>query len=302
MRGAVSGMLAALALLVAGCASLGEARGPGEPAVWAVRDADSTIYLFGTIHMRKPGARWGGPLAERALAEASEVWTEVEIDPARDAALQALVARYGIDVQHRLSDLLPPARAAQMREAAAALDLDPDNVEFMKPWLASLTFSVVPMVRAGYDPQSGVDRTVDAIAETAGKHMRWFETGEQQLQFLAGFDQPLQIAMLEDTLDEVGEGPRELEQMEAAWDRGDVDLLARDMVADMKRRYPELYDVILRRRNAAWTDTLAREMAGSGVDFVAVGTAHLVGPDSVQDMLRARGFRVERVRATSSVP
>lgn len=290
-------ILAALALLAALTAPACVQAPRPEPALWAVRDADSTLYLYGTIHLRKPGARWGGPAAERALGEAQEVWTEVEIDPAREAAMGALVAQYGIDRTRTLSSQLSPERAQQLRDTATRLGVPVANLETMKPWLASVTLSMLPMLKAGYDPQAGVDRTVDRLGEAAGKRMRWFETNEQQIQFLSGFDEPLQIAMLEDTLDEVAEGIGLLQQMEAAWERGDDAALAREMVAELKRDYPQLYDVILTRRNAAWTQVLAAEMAGSGVDFVAVGAAHLVGPDSVQTMLRARGFKVERVTA-----
>lgn len=269
--------------------------GPPQPAVWAVRDADSTIYLYGTIHLRKKGAPWSGPVAERALQEASEVWTELEINPAAEAAAQQLVAQYGLDPANKLSAKLTPERAQQLKQIAESMGLPMAQLETMKPWLASLTLSLVPMMRAGYDPANGVDRNVDRAAEAAGKKMRWFETGAEQIRFLAGFDEAVQVQMLQDSLDEVAEGPALLARMEAAWDVGDDATLANDMVAEMKRDYPALYDVLLRRRNAAWVETLSAELAGSGVDFVAVGAAHLVGPDSVQAMFAARGVTVERV-------
>jgi uncharacterized protein YbaP (TraB family) len=291
----ILGAVAALAL--GACATAApRAEAAPEPALWAVRDADSTIYLYGTIHMRKAGAPWGGPAAARALDEADEVWTEVEIDRAREAEVQAIVVQYGIDTSRTLSSRLSPERAAQLKSVAGQIGLPLAQVETMKPWLASLTFSIVPMMQAGYDPEHGVDRSIDRAARAAGKRMRWFETGEEQIRFLSGFDEPLQIAMLEEALDEVNEGPAVLAEMEAAWERGDVDMLTRRLVDEMKRDYPELYDVLLTRRNAAWVETLMKELEGSGVDFVAVGAAHLAGPDSVPVMLRKRGLRVERVR------
>ena len=241
--------------------------------------------------------RWGGPTAERALAEAQEVWTETQIDPASDIALQALVARYGIDRERTLSSQLSPERARQLRDAASAFGLAPEQVETMKPWLAGLTFSLLPMLKAGYDQDAGVDRTIDRLAEAAGKRMRWFETGEEQIRFLSGFPQPMQIEMLEDTLDELAEGTSALVAMDAAWEVGDDRVLAREMVNDMRRSYPQLYDVLIKRRNAAWTETLVAELAGEGVDLVVVGAAHLAGPDSLQHMLRERGFKVERASA-----
>jgi uncharacterized protein YbaP (TraB family) len=83
--------------------------------------------------------------------------------------------------------------------------------------------------------------------------------------------------------------------MEAAWEVGDDRALGRELVGELREEYPALYKVILKDRNAAWVDVVAREMDGSGVAFVAVGAAHLAGPDSVQTLLRARGYKVERV-------
>ena len=106
--------LAAVLFVTTGCATaqtVVAVEGPAQPAVWAVRDTDSTMYFYGAIHLRKAGASWAGPVAERALAESQDVWTEIEFDPAQDAALQGVVARYGFDASRTLSSQLDPARA-----------------------------------------------------------------------------------------------------------------------------------------------------------------------------------------------
>jgi uncharacterized protein len=304
MRRSLIAALLGVAVVTACATAAPVVEGPAQPALWAVRDADSTLYLYGTIHMRKQGAAWGGPAAEAALAEAQEVWTEVEVDPTREEAVRPLVARYGFDTTRSLSAQLSPERAAQLKEVVTGLGLPMQNVEAMKPWLASLTLSVLPMLKAGYDPKAGVDQSIDRAAEALDKRMRWFESSEEQIQFLSGFDQALQIQMLEDTLDEAGEGPAMLADMERAWEVGDDAKLADEMVAELRTEFPQLYDVLLARRNAAWTEVLSKELEGAGVDFVAVGAAHLAGPDSVQAMLRKRGYTVTRVTppAPSSRP
>jgi len=293
--------------LVSGCASVKEqAAAPApasavvapQPALWVVRDADSVIYLYGTIHLRKSGASWGGPAAERALSEAQEVWTEIDMDPAKDGETQGLVMKYGIDTARALSSKVTPARWTQIQAAATGFGMPAANLEPMKPWLASLTFTVLPMMKAGYDPNAGVDRAIDRIARAGAKTMRAFETAEEQLQFFSTFSEEVQVQMLYESLDEMDRGAAALTAMEAAWEKGDDRTLANEMVSEMAREYPELYDVLLKRRNAAWTETLVNELKGSGVDFVAVGAAHLVGPDSVQAMLQARnltGVTIDRV-------
>jgi hypothetical protein len=260
-----------------------------------VRDADSTIYLYGTIHLRKAGGEWGGPAAKAALAEAQDVWTEIEIDPAKDAELQGLVAQYGLDPARKLSAVIDPAQKPALEAAAAALGAPLANFEPMRPWLAGITFSIVPLLQAGYDPASGVDRQIDAAAEAAGKRMRWFETGAEQLQFLSGLSEPVQLQLLYEALAEFQKGPDVLKRMEAAWEAGDNAALEALVVSELKAEYPEVYDVILTQRNARWADILAEELKGAGVDFVAVGAAHLLGPDSVQALLAKKGVKAEPI-------
>ena len=36
----------------------------GKPALWVVRDADSTIYLFGTVHLLRPETVWNSPVVK----------------------------------------------------------------------------------------------------------------------------------------------------------------------------------------------------------------------------------------------
>jgi hypothetical protein len=170
------------------------------------------------------------------------------------------------------------------------------NFERMKPWMAAITLTVLPMMQAGYDPQAGVDRAIDAAADAGGKQRRAFETIEQQLGFLSGLSPEMQRQMLLDTIDETEEGPAQLDALSTAWERGDEDALKAQVIDEMRSEYPELYQVLFVQRNASWVEALTHELEGSGVDFVAVGAGHLVGPDGLVAQLRARGLRVERVR------
>ncbi|MDX2238555.1 MAG: TraB/GumN family protein [Hyphomonadaceae bacterium] len=267
------------------------------PALYVVRDADSTLYIFGTMHIRRPGAGWGGPEAHAALAEAQEVWTEIPMGPETQAETQRLMPQYGLSPDKPLSQRLTPAQSARLAAALARLGVPAQAVEPMRPWLAGLTVSILPIMQAGYDPNAGADQQITAAANAAGKIMRSFETVEQQLGFFAGMTEAAQIEMLMDAVADLEAGNALLVQMETAWERGDLETLSRVTLDDMRANYPELFDIIMTRRNNAWVETLSRELAGSGVDFVAVGAAHLPGPEGLVAQLQARGFAVTRVAA-----
>lgn len=269
-----------------------EADAPAAPALWAVTDADSTIYLFGTVHVLRPETTWRSPQIEAALEESSALWLEISnLDD--QAAAAPLVQQYGLS-QTPLSSVLTTEDNVLLAEAGAAIGMPAAAFEPMRPWLAAVTVSVAGLVNAGYDPNSGVDRLIKATADEAGLPVHGFETMEQQLRFFAEMPEDLQIAFLRESLQSFEEAPAELDALVTSWAAGDVEGIESVIVSDMKAEWPDLYEVILVNRNADWTNQIETMLEGSGTVFVAVGAAHLAGEDSVQSMLRARGVNVER--------
>jgi|CXWL01.1.fsa_nt_gi uncharacterized protein YbaP (TraB family) len=297
MRLTIAAALAAV-FLVAACASEQTGDPAPGPALFVARDADSTLYLYGTIHLRRAGDPWGSSAVDAALGASEEIWTELEMTPENDARVQQLALQMGRAPAGRgLSTWLSPGEAQRLGQTAQRLGLQPQALEPMQPWLAGLTLTMLPMVQAGYDPNAGVDRAIDAFGDAHGKRMRAFETPEQQLGFFAELSPDVQRQMLLEAIDEAEKGPAALDELSAAWERGEIGTLERLLNEDMRTEYPEVYAALISRRNAAWIVMLTHELQGSGVDFVAVGAAHLVGDEGLVAQLRARGIRVERVGA-----
>lgn len=298
MKVLVRAFAALLALSAASCAQAPTQQEGGiTPLLYAVRDRDSTIYLYGTVHVRPRGADWGNARVRAAVDESSEVWTELLMDPETDARTQQLAMQLGRAPPGRpLSSWLTPEENARLNEVTTQLGLAQGALEPFRPWMASLTLTLVPLMRAGYDPESGVDRALDAYADNAGKTMRALETPEQQLNFFAGMSDELQHEMILEAIDEADSVAEMIGQMTASWERGDERALANAVIEETRREYPELYQTLFVERNNAWMEELTREMEGSGVDFVAVGAGHIVGRDGLAAQFRARGYRVERLR------
>ncbi|MDB5457393.1 MAG: GumN family protein [Caulobacter sp.] len=281
--------LAALALTAAAAAPA-----VAEPALWAIRDKDSTIYLFGTVHVLKPDTAWRTPKIAQAFESSGALVMEIQ-QPDDPATLRPLVSQYGLDPTAPLSGKLTPADLARLQAAAASLGLPAAGLEPMRPWLAALSLSLVPVLKAGYDPKSGVELVLTAQAKAAGKPITAFETAEQQIRFFSDMPPAAELALLTSTLDEVGEGPARIDAMVTAWAAGDQAALEAEFVAEMKGKYPGLYERLIAGRNRDWARQLKTRLAGSGVSFVAVGAGHLVGPDSVQAQLAKLGIAAERV-------
>lgn len=266
------------------------------PALWAVRDADSTIYLFGTMHVLTDEADWRTPAYDKALADSMVVWfeTDVEADP---EALAPLLVRYGFDFQTPLSKKVSPATMAAVREALKAFPGPPAVIDAMQPWTAGLMVQLAPMMGGEFSGEAGADATLSRDARARGRTIRYFETAEEQVRFFADLPQAVQIQFLEDSLEGAGLGEGEnLASMQAGWIEGDVQAFGAALTTAMRDERPELYNALIRGRNQAWAAVLAGEMRGSGVQMVNVGALHLVGQDGLVVLLRKRGFVVERVQ------
>jgi uncharacterized protein len=74
-----------------------------------------------------------------------------------------------------------------------------------------------------------------------------------------------------------------------------VDTIARIGNDDMRLREPKLYQLLLVQRNQVWATKIAAMLQQPGTVFIAVGAAHLAGPDSVQARLELLGVPVERL-------
>lgn len=265
------------------------------PAMWEVRDRDTRIYLFGSMHVLQPGVKWRTRAFDRAYARADKVWleTRADVDPAQ---VQALVDRYGVDPDRSLTEKLPPRTVATLK---AALERDGgslNRVDRLRPWAAAMMLSVLPMTQRGASVQSGADAAVTRQARAAEKPIGAFETLEQQIRLFADLPEAVEVQYLDDVAAEALVPPRNGVALQAAWLRGDMNRLGPMVVDVMKRDRPALYDTLLKRRNAAWAEAIVAEMARPGVQLVAVGALHMAGDDGLPALMEARGFRVRRVQ------
>lgn len=264
------------------------------PALWVVKDADSTLYLFGTVHVLRPTTGWNSPRVQAAFESASDIWFEIS-NPDDQAAVIPLVQQYGMSPQTPLSSRLTAEELAQLDVAAQTIGLTAAQMEPMKPWLVGLTLSFAPLLKAGYDPQSGVEQALKARALAAGKPVHGLETIEAQMGMLATLPDDVQLELLRETLKDYDQAVVRLDFMVESWAKGDVEALDKIVVEEMKTDAPELYKVLLVDRNTDWADQIQTQLQGSGTAFIAVGAAHLTGDDSVQSILQSRGVAVESV-------
>lgn len=265
------------------------------PAIWKVEKGEQTGWLFGTMHLL-PSIDWKTPTVAQALDEAKIFVFEIEIDKIDPATAQQLIAKFGFLTDGRnLPDILGAERWAAVSEFAAGLGIPAASLGPMKPWLASLTLSQLYLVKQGFEPTQGVEAVLLQELRAKGARTESLETAEQQFSFFDNLSEEIQIALLETSLEDLKNNPDRAQDMLNRWATGDTEALAA-LLNESLADYPEAYDALLVARNRAWIPQLAELMANGDPVFAAVGAGHLVGPDSVVDLLKAEGYTVTRLK------
>jgi uncharacterized protein YbaP (TraB family) len=263
------------------------------PPVWIVKDSDSTIVLFGSVHVLPPGLDWQPPALREALSKADDVWFELPIAPDSQAAGVAVVRAKGmLPPGESLLSKLTPAGRDRLARLAPKLGLSLAQFDRLRPWLADVTVGLLDMAPKGAGAADGVEQSVSAAAPPTARRQA-FETAEQQIGFLADAPEADQLASLEDTLRQIEEEPDAYDRLLAAWLAGDLQALQTEGLEPMQKASPDLFDRMITQRNQRWVEAISQRMAGSGETVVVVGAGHLVGPGGVPALLRARGFTVE---------
>lgn len=265
-------------------------RQDADPALWMVRDADTTIYLFGTVHQLRPGMGWFDEAVKDAFDRSDSLELEVVMPPQAD--VQALLQELGAN-DGPLSAQLPPATALELHDALTRMGRQPDALDASKPWLAAIQLQNMPIQATGYAPEDGAEAVLSAAAKAAGKPVAGLETAREQFGYFDRLSPAAQQDLLAETIDDLPRAGDKLDAIVAAWARGDAGAIGKLLNADLLRS-PELAEALLVQRNRRWARWIAARMKQPGTVFVAVGAGHLAG--GLQSDLRRLGMTVYRIR------
>ncbi len=264
-----------------------------KPPVWIVRDKDSTMVLFGSVHVLPPGVDWRPPELIAALAQADDVWFEAPMDAAGlSAATQAALANGFLPEGQTLPALLPSKDQARLQAAAVLLGVPAAQFDTLRPWYAELAITSALYQKLGVQGSDGVEQQLWAGLSPTARRVS-LETPQEQVGFFADAPMADQLASLDQTLRDMGHARRDYQVLLAAWMNGDLRALDREVVRPLRKVSPRLYGTLVVQRNTRWTEALAHRLQGSGRTVVVVGMGHLIGPDGLPARLRALGFEVD---------
>jgi uncharacterized protein YbaP (TraB family) len=261
--------------------------------LWRVSDGKNSAFVLGSIHyLRKENY----PL-NKAILDALEVSNTLvlEIDlnaTVASAAQRATLEKASYRDGSTLAQNVAPETYQLAAQRATELGLDMRILQPMKPWFVALTLVVIKLQSLGLDANAGVDRYLAERAKATGKPTRGLETLEFQIGLLDQLSKTDQELMLRETVRELDLLDKNFDDIVQSWRRGDAEALTALLLAGMKE-YPEVYRKIIVERNRRWVPEIEKFVHQGGF-MVTVGAAHLLGPDGVIEMLKAKGYSVEQ--------
>lgn len=283
-----------LGLALAGCSDAGggEADGPPpSPLLYEIASADGAVegWMVGTIHALPSGTRWRTPAIDQVVEEADLLVVEI-------AALGDGSGLSRIFAELSRSPGLPPLDQrlpANLRPALGRLlargGMDLDDFRQIETWAAAL---MLAQIMAESDPANGVDRAV--IADFADRPVKELEGGRGQLGIFDQLPEADQRDLLAAVVAQVDQSPDDAARLQRAWLAGDAGTLEAasrtGILADA-----ELRQALLLGRNQRWSNRIAPVLEQPPRPLIAVGAAHLVGPDGLVALIEAQGYRVTRI-------
>jgi uncharacterized protein YbaP (TraB family) len=265
---------------------------PPSPALWEVTGAHGEHgYLFGTIHDLPDGIRWHTQRIDEAFTASDTLAVEVAglNSPQAIKVIFDQLATAGHDLPP-LGSRVPVASRELIEHALAEKHFSDSDFVRTETWAAALTLATA--FEAG-DSANGVDR--ELLKKAEGKRVVELEGAEPQLRIFDALPEKEQADLLVAAAQDASAGPEKQHHRLEQWLIGDVAALA-DYSADPILADPELRQALLIARNNAWLETIDHLLSQGRPLFVAVGAAHVIGPDGLAVLLAERGYKVTRIQ------
>lgn len=266
------------------------------PAMWKVADEDTTVYLFGTIHLLPKGTDWRSPAFDKAAASSETLVLETIIDESNPAATAAELFKLAVsEKMPPIAERVPPAKREALATAIAKSGIPAPVFDKLETWAAAFMLLGVQFKDLGLDPGSGVETALKKQFEEGGKKIGQLETNAEQLSYFDTLSEEAQRNFLADVLEDPSSMKIQFGGMLEAWSRGDVRAIADSFNRDLGDS-PELKANLMDKRNANWASWIKGRLDQPGTVLMAVGAGHLAGDHSVVSLLEKQGVKVTRVQ------
>ena len=284
------------ALTAALCGSLAHADSPahadaGLHSLWELHGKHNVVYVLGSIHTLRASDYPLAPVIMDAYRDSKSLVMEIDLNEIDSPEVQTeMLQSAALPEGKTLAQIVGPARYAHAQELVRDVGLDLSMFSGFAPWFVAEAVSQMQLAQLGFDAQSGVEMFFMARARGDGKSVSGLETAHEQLTIFESMPMETQAAYMMSSLEQAHDLPKEVNDMVQAWRRGDTGWFQTEIKSDLGKD-PALYQSLVAGRNRKWIAKIEAMLDDDKNYLIIVGTAHLVGPDSVIELLKKDGIR-----------
>jgi len=259
-------------------------------SLWEIHGAHNTVYLLGSIHVLRPGDYPLPKAVLNAYSDAKSVLMEINLDEMNSPLVQAeMLASAMLPEGKTLQSVLGPKGYSHAETLARTVGVELSTFDSFAPWFVAEAISQLQLAQMGFDPQSGVEMFFAGHAQTDGKTISGLETAHDQIALFQAMSLETQANYLLASLEEAHDLPKQVNSMVQAWQHGDTAWFNTQLAQELGHD-PVLYESVLGARNHKWIPKIEALLRDDKNYLVIVGTGHLIGRDSVLDLLKKDGF------------
>jgi len=267
-----------------------------ETSLWQISKNGNELYLGGTIHVLK---KEDYPLPvefSKAFQKSDKLVFETNIEMTKTPKFaQKMTKMLTFPAGKSLKDAISEKTFNKLKKYLADRNIPIDSLLNFKPSMVVLVITVIELKKMGM-VDIGVDEYFHNKAKQAGKTTEYFETIDEQLDFIRTMGQGNEDAMLLSSIDDMGRMEITMNEIKSAWLNGDENKMIEVGLTEMMRDYPGIYQSLLVKRNNNWMPHIERMMSDRKVEMVLVGALHLVGKDGLLQQLRNKGYTVKQFK------
>jgi uncharacterized protein len=262
----------------------------GLHSLWELHGKHNTVYLLGSIHVLRPSDYPLAAAVQDAYRNAGSLVMEINLADIDSEQVQAeMLASAILPEDKSLPQLMGQSRYSRAQSLTREVGIELSNFNQFAPWFAAEAISQVQLTQLGFEPQSGVEMYFMERARADGKPVAGLETVHEQIALFESMPMDTQVQYLMSSLEQAHDLPKQVDGMVHAWQRGDTNWFETQLKSDLGRD-PAVYQSLLVARNRKWIARIEALLADDKNYLVIVGTGHLVGRDSVIDLLKRDGI------------
>lgn len=266
--------------------------------VWVVQGADnSTTYLGGTFHLLRQSDHPLPSEYSQAYQQSQILAFESDIGKMQSAQIQNAILQNSIYTDGTTLDkVLSPATYKKLNASCTKAGIPLDKIKHFKPVMVYLTLLSIELQKIGVSPQAGVDLHFYNKAKTSTKKIEALEPIAKQIEFLTKMGDGNEDRFIIYNLEDLDKLEQLMNAMISAWKKGDEAQIYNLIQKDMKNEFPKMYKKLIVDRNNDWMPQIRKYLKTPENEFVLVGVAHLVGPESIVALLKKEGYKVKKLQ------